>query len=84
MRATASLSSSPRAACSKDAAELVEVDYEPPRPSPTWERPKDSAPLVHDEYEHNRAYTWPLQTGEVDKLFSEAAVTVRSTTASSA
>ena len=32
----------------------------------------DSAPLVHDEYEENRAYTWTLETGEIDRLFSEA------------
>jgi aerobic carbon-monoxide dehydrogenase large subunit len=37
----------------------------------------DSAPLVHDEYDGNRAYTWTLQAGEFDKLFSEAAVTVK-------
>jgi carbon-monoxide dehydrogenase large subunit len=62
----------------KDAAELVEVDYEPlPAVTDVGEAVKDSAPLVHDEYEHNRAYTWPLQTGESDKLFSEAAVTVK-------
>jgi aerobic carbon-monoxide dehydrogenase large subunit len=37
----------------------------------------DGAPLVHDEYDENRAYTWTLQNGEVDRLFSEAAVTVK-------
>ncbi|HSE80481.1 MAG TPA: molybdopterin cofactor-binding domain-containing protein [Gaiellaceae bacterium] len=65
-------------ALAKDAAELVEVDYEPlPAVTDVAEAVKDSAPLVHDEYEHNRAYTWPLQAGEVDRLFSEAAVTVK-------
>ena len=65
-------------ALAKDAAELVEVDYEPlPAVTDVGEAVKDSAPLVHDEYDHNRAYTWPLQTGEPDKLFSEAAVTVK-------
>jgi carbon-monoxide dehydrogenase large subunit len=65
-------------ALAKDAAELVEVDYEPlPAVTDVAEAVKDSAPLVHDEYEENRAYTWPLQAGEIDRLFSEAAVTVK-------
>ena len=65
-------------ALAKDAAELVDVDYEPlPAVTDVGEAVKDSAPLVHDEYDHNRAYTWPLQAGEVDRLFSEAAVTVK-------
>jgi carbon-monoxide dehydrogenase large subunit len=65
-------------ALAKDAAELVEVDYEPlSAVTDVGEAVKDSAPLVHDEYDENRAYTWPLQTGEVDRLFSEAAVTVK-------
>ena len=53
------------------------------RPSPTSGRQEGLAPLVHDEYDHNRAYTWPLQTGEIDRLFSEAPSPSRSTTASS-
>jgi aerobic carbon-monoxide dehydrogenase large subunit len=65
-------------AIAKDAAELVEVDYEPlPVVTDVAEAVKDSAPLVHDEYDNNTAFTWPLQAGEVDKLFSEAAVTVK-------
>ena len=64
-------------AVAKDAAELVEVAYEPlPAVTDVAEATSDSAPLVHDEYDENRAYTWTLQNGEVDKLFSEAAVTV--------
>ncbi|HWB56674.1 MAG TPA: xanthine dehydrogenase family protein molybdopterin-binding subunit [Gaiellaceae bacterium] len=65
-------------ALAKDAAELVEVEYEPlPAVTDVGEAVSDSAPLVHDEYEENRAYTWTLQTGEIDELFSEAAVTVK-------
>ena len=65
-------------ALAKDAAALVEVDYEPlPAVTDVAEAVQDSAPLVHDEYENNTAFTWPLKTGEVDKLFSEAAVTVK-------
>jgi aerobic carbon-monoxide dehydrogenase large subunit len=65
-------------ALTKDAAELVEVDYEPlPAVTDVAEAVSDGAPLVHDEYDENRAYTWTLQNGEVDRLFSEAAVTVK-------
>ena len=65
-------------ALAKDAAELVEVDYEPlPAVTDVAEAVTDSAPLVHDEYDNNKAFTWPLQAGEVDRLFSEAAVTVK-------
>jgi carbon-monoxide dehydrogenase large subunit len=65
-------------ALAKDAAELVEVDYEPLTPvTDVAEAVSDSAPLVHDEYDENRAYTWTLQNGEVDRLFAEAAVTVK-------
>jgi carbon-monoxide dehydrogenase large subunit len=65
-------------ALAKDAAELVEVDYEPlPAVTDVAEAVSDGAPLVHDEYDENRAYTWTLQNGEVDRLFSEAAVTVK-------
>ena len=62
----------------KDAAELVAVDYEPlPAVTDVAEAVQDSAPLVHDEYENNKAFTWPLQAGEIDKLFADAAVTVK-------
>ena len=65
-------------ALAKDAAELVEVDYEPLQAvTDVAEAASDGAPLVHDEYDENRAYTWTLQNGEVDRLFSEAAVTVK-------
>ena len=65
-------------ALAKDAAELLDVDYEPlPVVTDVEEALADSAPLVHDEYDGNRAYTWTLQAGEIDKLFSEAAVTVK-------
>jgi aerobic carbon-monoxide dehydrogenase large subunit len=65
-------------ALAKDAAELVDVDYEPLTPvTDVAEAVSESAPLVHDEYDENRAYTWTLQNGEVDRLFSEAAVTVK-------
>ena len=64
-------------ALAKDAAELVDVDYEPlPAVTDVEQAAAEGAPLVHDEFEDNGCYTWTLAAGEVDRLFSEAAVTV--------
>ncbi len=61
----------------EDAAELVEVEYEP---LPVVVDPEaalaDGAPLVHEEFGTNRCYTWTLEEGEIDRLFAEADVTV--------
>jgi aerobic carbon-monoxide dehydrogenase large subunit len=61
----------------EDAIELVEVEYEP---LPVVVDPEaalaDGAPLVHDEFDTNRCYTWLLEEGEIDRLFAEADVTV--------
>ncbi len=65
-------------ALAKDAAELVEVDYEPLAAVTDVEAAlTDGAPLVHDEFGTNRSYTWALTAGEVDKAFADAAVTVK-------
>jgi carbon-monoxide dehydrogenase large subunit len=62
----------------EDAIELVEVDYEPlPAVADAEAALDDGAPLVHDEFGTNRCYTWTLETGEVERLFAEAAVTVK-------
>src|SRR3990170_1410698 len=64
-------------ALAKDAAELVEVDYEPLAAVTDVEKALEpGAPLVHDDVESNRCYTWALSAGEVDKAFADAAVTV--------
>jgi carbon-monoxide dehydrogenase large subunit len=65
-------------ALAKDAAELVEVDYEPlPVVTDVLKALEDGAPVVHEEVGTNHCYTWPLQAGEPDRLFAEAAVTVK-------
>ena len=64
-------------ALAKDASELVDVSYEPlPAVTDVAKALDDDAPKVHDELDSNHCYTWSLQNGEVDRLFSEAAVTV--------
>jgi carbon-monoxide dehydrogenase large subunit len=60
-----------------DAAELVEVEYEP---LPAVVDPEaalvEGSPLVHDQFGTNACYTWKLEAGEVERLFADADVTV--------
>jgi carbon-monoxide dehydrogenase large subunit len=64
-------------ALAKDAAELVEVDYEPLEAvSEVAKALESGAPLVHEEFDSNECYVWTLAAGEVDALFAEADVTV--------
>src|SRR5207247_11038138 len=52
----------------RDAAELVQVEYEP---LPVVVDPElaleEGAPLVHEEFGTNRCYTWALSAGEVEE-----------------
>ena len=65
-------------AAAEDAVELVEVAYEPLDAVVDPEAAlADGAPLVHDELGTNSCFTWKLETGEVDRLFDEAAVIVK-------
>ena len=64
-------------ALAKDAAELVEVEYEPlPAVTDVEQALADDAPVVHEEFGTNRCYEWTLSAGDVDKAFAEAAITV--------
>ncbi|MBD0290934.1 MAG: molybdopterin-dependent oxidoreductase [Thermoleophilia bacterium] len=65
-------------AAAKDAAEAVEVDYEPLDAVLDVERALDpGAPTCHEDFGDNRCYTWTLSRGEVDRVFSDAPVVVR-------
>ena len=65
-------------ALAKDAAELVQVDYEPlPAVSDVEAALGDDAPILHDDLGTNHCYTWKLEAGETERLFAEAAVTVK-------
>ncbi len=65
-------------AIAKDAAELVEVDYEPLKAVADVGKALDAdAPLVHDDLGTNECYVWKLDAGEIDKAFAEADVTVK-------
>jgi aerobic carbon-monoxide dehydrogenase large subunit len=61
----------------KDAAELVEVDYEPlPVVVEVEKALAEGAPLVHEEIGTNECYVWKLDAGEVDAAFQSADITV--------
>ena len=68
------------ASLARDAAELIEVEYEPLAPVADPERALEpGAPLAHPELGTNQAFSWPLKGGDVDEAFGRAAhiVTVR-------
>ena len=55
-------------ASAKDAAELVEVDYEPLDPAvDVLKALEDGAPLVHDDLETNECYVWKLASDGFDE-----------------
>jgi carbon-monoxide dehydrogenase large subunit len=61
-------------ALAKDAAELVEVDWEPlPATVDPAAALEEGAPLVHEDLGTNRSYTWSLEAGEVEQAFANAA-----------
>jgi carbon-monoxide dehydrogenase large subunit len=65
-------------AAAADAAETVEVDYEPlPAVIDMEAALAEGTALVHDDIETNRSYTWVNNTGDVDKVFAEAPVVVK-------
>jgi carbon-monoxide dehydrogenase large subunit len=65
-------------ALAKDAAELVDVEYEElPAVTDVEEALEDGAPILHDDFGTNLSYTWKLSVDGVDRLFAEADVTVK-------
>jgi carbon-monoxide dehydrogenase large subunit len=61
----------------EDAAELVEVEYEPlPVVLDAEEAMKPGAPLVHEEWGDNIMMRSEIASGDSDRAFSEAAVVV--------
>src|SRR6059036_4034376 len=66
------------AALARDAAELIEVDYEPLPPIADPERGLETgAALAHTELGTNQAFSWPLKGGDVDGAFGRAALVVK-------
>jgi aerobic carbon-monoxide dehydrogenase large subunit len=66
------------ASLARDAAELIEVEYEPLPPVADPERGLEpGAPLAHAELGTNQAFSWPLKGGDVEGAFSRAAHIVK-------
>jgi aerobic carbon-monoxide dehydrogenase large subunit len=66
------------AALARDAAELIEVDYERLPSIADPERGLESgAPLAHVELGTNQAFSWPLRGGDVGGAFGSAAHVVK-------
>ena len=64
-------------AIAKDAAELVQVEYEPlPAVADVAKALDPGAPLVHDDFGTNECYVWKLEAGEVERAFAESPVTI--------
>jgi aerobic carbon-monoxide dehydrogenase large subunit len=61
-----------------DAIEAVEVDYdELPVVLDMEDALKDGAPVIHEDFGSNEAYTWGMSNGDVDRVFAEAPVVVK-------
>jgi aerobic carbon-monoxide dehydrogenase large subunit len=64
-------------ALAKDAAELVEVDYEPlPSVADVEKALSEGAPLVHEDLGTNECYVWKLETESVQAAIDAADVVV--------
>src|SRR5579863_7523935 len=62
----------------RDAADLVEVEYEPlPAVTDPEKALEQGAPPVHPEWPDNTAFTFHQEGGEVDQAFAEAEVIVK-------
>lgn len=60
-----------------DAAEMVDVEYEPLEPVVDAEAAlADGAPLLQPEWSDNLAFRWEVQGGDVDEAFAHASRTV--------
>jgi aerobic carbon-monoxide dehydrogenase large subunit len=66
------------AVLARDAAELIEVEYEPLAPIADPERGLEpEAPLSHPELGTNQAFSWPMKGGDVESAFARAARVVK-------
>jgi aerobic carbon-monoxide dehydrogenase large subunit len=62
----------------RDALELIAVDYDPLPTAVDMEKALESgAPVLHEEWNDNLAYTFEIATGDIDKAFREAEVIIR-------
>ncbi len=60
-----------------DALEAIEIDYEPLGAVVDMEEALKDETLVHSDKGTNKAFVWPLETGDVDAAFQDAPVLVK-------
>ena len=61
----------------RDALDLIEVEYEQlPAVADVEKAMEDGAPRVHDEFENNVAFYFPISTGDAEQAFKGAEVTI--------
>ena len=57
----------------RDAAELIEVDYDPLDPVVDAEAAiADGSPIIHEDLNSNLAYDWKLEGGDIEAAFASA------------
>ncbi len=57
----------------QDALDLIEVDYEPLDAINSADAAfADGAPVIHEDWDDNMAFTWSIAGGDVDAAFAEA------------
>ena len=62
----------------RDAAEMVEIDYDPlPAVTNPEKAIEAGSTVVHDEFQDNRAYTFGWANGDIDGAFRDADVVVK-------
>jgi carbon-monoxide dehydrogenase large subunit len=62
----------------RDAAEAVEVDYEPlPVVVDAFEATQEGAPQLHDDVPNNVNFRWEVSGGDVETAFQDAEVVVK-------
>ncbi len=62
----------------RDAADLVEVSYEPlPAVADAWRAAQPGAPQLHEEAPGNQCFHWTVSGGDVAQAFAQAEVVVR-------
>jgi carbon-monoxide dehydrogenase large subunit len=57
----------------RDALDLIEVEYDPLDAVASAEAAfADGAPILHEEWDDNLAFTWSIAGGDIDAAFNEA------------
>src|SRR5262245_7092502 len=62
----------------RDAADLIEIEYEPlPAVTNPEKALQPGSPVIHEEFSDNQAYTFGFETGNTDEAFRNADVVVK-------